>query len=81
VYVCDECEAKLKKMQCVCCNEEYYYSVRDYRLNEKIRDMVRLNLCRKCYKEKLEVLWNEAFKNKRQPHLPFDVLDIYLIEP
>jgi hypothetical protein len=80
VYVCEDCQTEIKEMKCERCSREFYYSIHDYKWSVKLREIIRLGLCDECYKERLEALWNEAFKNEQQPHLPFDVLDMYLIE-
>ena len=81
IYVCENCECELKKIKCEDCGKEFYYTLWDYKWSLGLRELVRLDLCYKCYKKRLEEWWNETFKNRRQPHLPFDLFDIIMIEP
>jgi hypothetical protein len=69
-YICSECQKDFIKMKCEKCGYEYFYSEKDYRADEKIREIVRAGLCNICYEEKLRELKMEIFDNEKQPSLP-----------
>jgi hypothetical protein len=81
IHVCDNCEAELEKMRCEDCGKEFYYVLWDYKWNSRLRELVRLDLCYECYKKRLEEMWDQTFRNRRQLHLPFDLFDLIMIEP
>jgi len=78
-YVCNECEEDLREMKCEHCGREFFYSVEDYRRDERIREIVRAGLCYECFKERQRALRREIFDNEKQPSLPFDAIDVVLI--
>jgi hypothetical protein len=78
-YVCTECQKDFIKMKCEKCGYEYFYSEKDYRADEKVRDIVRAGLCNVCYEEKQRALKREIFENEKQPCLPFDGIDEVLM--
>jgi hypothetical protein len=78
-YVCNECEEDLREMKCEHCSREFFYSVEDYRRDERIREIVRAGLCYECFKERRRALRREIFDNEKQPSLPFDAIDVVLI--
>jgi predicted nucleic-acid-binding Zn-ribbon protein len=78
-YICSECQKDFIKMKCEKCGYEYFYSEKDYRADEKIREIVRAGLCNICYEEKLRELKMEIFDNEKQPSLPFETIDEVLM--
>lgn len=48
-YVCDKCEKDYRWMKCEKCGYEFYYSEKEYREYDKIREIVRAGICPVCY--------------------------------
>jgi hypothetical protein len=78
-FVCDECEKDLKEAKCECCGREYHYFLKDYVGEDRVREMVNAGLCYECYEKKMNELKDEIFKNNQQPHLPFEAIDLILL--
>jgi hypothetical protein len=75
-FVCDECEKDLREAKCERCEREFHYFLKDYIWKDKVREMVNAGLCYECYKKKQNEVKDEIFRNDRQPHLPFNPIDL-----
>ncbi|MCR6624636.1 MAG: hypothetical protein NDF58_08700 [archaeon YNP-LCB-024-027] len=78
-FVCYDCEEDLREAKCECCGREYHYFLKDYVWRDKVREMVNAGLCYECYEKKLNALKDEIFKNNQQSHLPFELIDLMLL--
>jgi hypothetical protein len=64
LYICDKCAEKhLKTYHCEECGSEIRFLDRDFRVEGRLRDMVRLSLCLECYCKRRREAFEEAFEN------------------
>jgi hypothetical protein len=69
IYLCDQCAEKhLQNYQCECGQIVYYLNV-DFMNSSKLRDMVRLGNCPKCYHRRMGEVFKDAFENRMHASL------------
>jgi hypothetical protein len=69
IYLCNECaENHLRSYQCQCGQIVYYLDV-DFKTNDRLRDMVRLDNCLECYHRRRREAFEDAFENRMHASL------------
>jgi DNA-directed RNA polymerase subunit RPC12/RpoP len=48
--ICKNCEINLVSVKCEKCGREYYYKVEDYKLDNRLREIIESGLCDQCFK-------------------------------